>query len=386
MSEAPQPLLQRIAVRYFEQRSASLPRSTRLQTDAIHALNVEERAQMRRVERGAVVRSALSGAGSAMVAAVAEVLAKPLVPEGTPLFSKASLTYWAIVGAAIGVSAVAEIAFMTWDALRSTHALATAAGIELFGVDRQSSDRALVEALARAALELPNPIRDRRGVDPRRESSKARLFLVSVAYKAKVGVTSFVLKLVLRKILARAVVRGTLQNLLPFVAVPVTAAWNAVVTRWVLREARIRAMGPSAVKELVELVFADAHEVSEAGRTSAVRAVAASIVRTQDLHPNLSALLDAVLDQARRLEPVELDDVGGFLGTLPQLSAYEQRLSLQVLAIACIVDGRFSQRERQLWLEALRAVGRPVEWASVEALRAAFVRGDGVADDVIRAM
>jgi hypothetical protein len=321
-----------------------------------------------------------------MVAAVAEVLAKPLVPEGTPLFSKASLTYWAIVGAAIGVSAVAEIAFMTWDALRSTHALATAAGIELFGVDRQSSDRALVEALARAALELPNPIRDRRGVDPRRESSKARLFLVSVAYKAKVGVTSFVLKLVLRKILARAVVRGTLQNLLPFVAVPVTAAWNAVVTRWVLREARIRAMGPSAVKELVELVFADAHEVSEAGRTSAVRAVAASIVRTQDLHPNLSALLDAVLDQARRLEPVELDDVGGFLGTLPQLSAYEQRLSLQVLAIACIVDGRFSQRERQLWLEALRAVGRPVEWASVEALRAAFVRGDGVADDVIRAM
>ena len=36
---------------------------------------------------------------------------------------------------------------------------------------------------------------------------------------------------------------------LPFVAVPITAAWNAYVCRLIMREARIRAMGPSDASE-----------------------------------------------------------------------------------------------------------------------------------------
>lgn len=341
---------------------------------------------MRRVARGAIVRSAIAGAVSGAIAAIAEVWAAPLAPEGTPLWSLASLEFWLVVGGVTAIAAVAEIAFLSWDILRSTHELARAAGLELFGKDRKSSDEALVQALARAALELPNPIEDERGINARREASNARLLLASLAYKAKVGVTSFLVKLLLRRVLARVLVRGTLQTLLPFVGVPVTAAWNALVTWWVLREARIRAMGPSASKELVEVVFADGPQLSEAGRISAARAVAASIVRTQDLHPNLTALLDEVLAHVKDTGAAELDDVGQFLAGLKHLTPGELRLSLQILAIACIVDGRFSTREKKLWSDACAAAGRPLEPDALEPLRAAFVRGEGVADDVIRAM
>ncbi|MDP1921203.1 MAG: hypothetical protein Q8L14_33490 [Myxococcales bacterium] len=388
MSAAPaKPLLERVAVQYFARRSERLPSAPAAgTTDALHVLNPEERKAMRAVTRGAIIRSAIAGALSGAISAFAEVWATPFAPEGTPLWSAGSLKFWVVVGVATGVAAVAEILFLYWDILRSTHELARAAGLELFGPNRKTSDDALVDSLARAALELPNPIEDTRGINARREASKTQLLIASLAYKAKVGVTSFVVKMLLRRVLARVLVRGTLQTLLPFVGVPVTAAWNALVTWWVLREARIRAMGPSASQELVDIIFGDAPALTDAGRVSAARAVAASIVRTQDLHPNLCALLDEVMQKVKDTGTVELDDVGEFLSGLKQLSPAELRVTLQVLAIACIVDGRFSSRERKLWSDALAAAGRPIEWQSIERLRVAFVRGDGVADDVIRAM
>lgn len=383
------PLLERVAVQYFARRSERVapaaPAPTATQ-DAVHVLNPTERAAMKRVAVGAIVRSAIAGALSGGVSAIAEVWATPMLPDDAPLLSEPSLEFWLIVGGATAIAAVLEILYLYWDILRSTHELARAAGLELFGPNRKASDAALVDALARAALELPNPIDDPRGINPRRESSKLRLLFASLAYKAKVGVTNFLLKMLLRRILARVLVRGTLQTLLPFVGVPVTAAWNALVTWWVLREARIRAMGPSASKELVDLIFADAPALSDAGRLSAARAVAASIVRTQDLHPNLTALLDEVMVHVKDTGGAELDDVGEFLANLKALPPAELRVSLQVLAIACIVDGRFTAREKTLWGDALEAAGRPIEFEPIERLRSAFVSGAGLADDVVRAM
>lgn len=382
----PKPLLERVAVQYFARRSERAPVPVTEAADAVHFLNPTERAAMRAVARGAIIRAAIAGAISGLISAGAEVWATPLAPEGTPLWSAGSLKFWAVVGGATAIASVAEILFLYWDILRSTHELARAAGLELFGANRKASDAALADALARAALELPNPIDDPRGINPRRESSKMRLLFASLAYKAKVGVTNFLMKMLLRRVLARVLVRGTLQTLLPFVGVPVTALWNGLVTWWVLREARIRAMGPSASQELVDLIFGDAPTLSDEGRISAARAVAASIVRTQDLHPNLTALLDEVMVHVKHTGNAELDDVGEFLAGLKKLPPAEVRVSLQVLAIACIVDGRFTPREQRLWSDALAAAGRPIELETIERLRVEFVRGQGVADDVIRAM
>lgn len=374
------PLLARVGLRYFQARSSRVaPVET---VDAIHFLNEQERRALRRVQAGAISRAVLAGALSGAMSAGAEVVANPLLKDGASPFSAAGVEYWVILGGATLVASVAEILFLYWDTLRSVHELARAAGLELFGRNRQQSDEALAEALARAALELPNPVDLRAGVNPHRESKKWRLVAASLAYKAKVGVTNFLLKLVVRRILGRVAVRGILGALVPFVAVPVTAAWNGIVAWLVLREARIRAMGPSAIDELLQRAFAATPSPSEAGRLAAVRAVASAIVRTQDLHPNLVRLLTMVGERTQLKGAAELDDVGEFLASLGQLEPAERTLALRLLAVACVVDGKLTGRERDLWKEARSAAGRPTQFDELERLRRAFVEGDAFKDDL----
>jgi hypothetical protein len=368
------PFLERVGVRYFRARSTT--KRAVSSGDAVHVLNAEERAALRRIQAGAIFRSALAGALSGGVSAAAEVVAEPLLPPGASVFSMDGVRYWTFLGSITLLAAVLEILFLYWDTLRSVHELARVAGLELFGKDRQSSDEALVDALARAALELPNPIDGAERVNPHREVKKWRLVLASLAYKAKVSVTNFLVKLLVRRIMGRVGVRSVLGALVPFVAVPVTAAWNGLVTWKLMREARIRAMGPSAVAELVDVAFSDVANLSAQGRLSAVRAVAAAIVRTQDLHPNLVRMLTLVSQRAGDTGNNELDDVGVFLATLKTLAPEELRLCLQLLALALAVDGKLTARESTLWKDALAGAGRPVDLTSLEALRRAFAAGD----------
>lgn len=376
MTEKP-PLMARVGRSYFARRSSKVKAVE--SGDALHVLNPQERAALRRVQIGAISRAALAGALSGGACAGAEVFADSQWPN-------APVTYWAVLGAVTIVASIAEIAFIYWDTLRSVHELARVAGLELFGRDRESSDDALIDALARAALELPNPVDLKNGVNPHREAKKWRLILVSLAYKAKVGVTNFIAKLLIRRVLGRVLLRGALR-FLPFVSLPVTAMWNGIVTWLVLKEARIRAMGPSAVEELVGVVFGDATELSAEGRLSAVRAVASAIVRTQDLHPNLVRLLNTVTARAGDIGKNELDDVGLFLSNLKGLAVHERKLSLQLVAIACIIDGRLTSREKTLWKDAMAATGQSIDFGGLEKLRVAFIRGDeGIADGVLRAI
>lgn len=377
MTETPRPpkppFMARVGRSYFASRSSRVRAVS--SGDAVHVLNADERRALRRVEYGAIARAALAGALSGGACATAEVFADAHLAANP-------VKYWALVGAVTAVASAIEIAFIYWDTLRSVHELARVAGLELFGPDRRSSDDALVDGLARAALELPNPVDLGVGVNPHREAQKWRLVLASLAYKAKVGVTNFLTKLLIRRLFSRV----ALRSYLPFVALPVTALWNAIVTWRVLREARIRALGPSAIEELVKLVFDSVEQLSPQGRLSAVRAVASAIVRTQDLHPNLVRLLSTVSKRAGDTGQNELDDVGLFLSNLKTLDGAERHVSLQVLAVACVVDGRLSAREKELWRDALTASDRPVEFSRLEKVRVAFVRGDGNAAELLRAL
>jgi hypothetical protein len=376
------PYLERVGLGYFQKRSKRLPAAS--STDAVHELNAEERKGMRRVAAGAVTRASLAGAISGAISAAAEVLASPLVPEGASLFSRESLTFWAIVGGATLIATVLEIGFVYWDTLRSVHDLSRTAGLKLFAPEKDSD--AVAEALARAALELPDPVDVAEGVNPHRLASRWRLLFASLVYKAKIGVTNFIFKALVRRVLGRALARSALNTLVPFVAVPVTAAWNGLVTWKVLREARLRAMGPSAVHALCDVVYGDVPRLSPAGKLATVRAVAAAIVQTESLHPNLHALLQDVQLRAGDTGKNELDDPQAFLKQLPSLEQKEQRLAVQVLAVACIVDGKLGKKERLMLERALAACGRAIELEKVESLRKAFVEGEGLDDEAVRAL
>ncbi|MBK9259132.1 MAG: hypothetical protein IPM54_04790 [Polyangiaceae bacterium] len=371
------PLLERLGVLYFRRMSASLPKVDA--QDAVYVLNAEERRTLANIVRAAVFRAGLAGALSAALAAAAEVYAdKVFGTEHTNL--DITVRYWAIVGGVTVVAAILEIIFLYWDSLRTVHRMARAAGFDPFGHDATEEQNAVAAALARAALELPNPTESAFGVNPHREASKIKLLLASLLYKVKVSITNFAVKILVRRIAGRALVR----TWLPFVAVPGTAAWNGIVCYVVLREARIRVMGPSAAHELVTAIFDQGIPQSPEGRVTLVRAVASSIVRTEDLHPNLQSVLIEVMRRVEDPLPEGIDDSRAFLESLSRLDKPEQRMALQVLATAAIIDGRFSGTEANLLREAQAACGLAPDVRPVERMRKAFMRGDGSLDAIVR--
>jgi hypothetical protein len=377
--KASAPLLERLGVLYFRRMSASLPRVS--SSDAVSVLNAEERKALAGIVRGAVLRACLAGASSAALAAGAEVLADQLFgPDHAGL--DRTVRYWALVGGVTVVAAVLEILFLYWDSLRAVHAMARAAGLDPFATGQSDEQSAVASALARAALELPNPTESVFGVDPRRESSRLKLAIASLLYKVKVSVTNFAVKVLVRRLAGRALVR----TWLPFVAVPGTAAWNGVVCYVVLREARVRVMGPSAARELISAIFDQGITPSPEGRVALVRAVASSIVRTEDLHPNLHAVLVEVLRRVDDPLPDGIDDSRAFLDVVGRLRPDEQKMALQVLAAAAIIDGRFTGAEERLFLEALSACGQAPDRRPAQRLLRAFMRGDGSLDTLVRSI
>lgn len=347
--------------------------------DPIHVLNLVERAGLRRVSRGAVLRAAVAGVLNAIATGLVELYANhrfgPL-PEHPSWAERAQ--YWSVFGTGALVLAVLEVAYLGWDGLRSVSRLSAVAGLEL----RREDNQEVALALARAALELPNPPEPVMGVNPHREASKLQLLTASAIYKLKVSVTNFLFKQVVQRVLPRVATR----YLLAFVAIPINALWNGLVCWWVLREARIRVMGPSAAAEMWEAVLEHEPEPTPELALALHRAVASCIVRTRELHPNHVAMMHAA---RRRLgDPApgsELDDSVAFLSSLPRLSLDQRRVVLRLLAAAAILDGRLVRSERRLLAEAYQAAQIDSGLLHVEKLRRAFVAGDVIPRDELRA-
>jgi hypothetical protein len=362
----PSTKLEAWGLRYFQRHAADV--SVAQADDAIHVLNDTEQTALRRIQRGAVLRAALAGALSALVSAGVEMWIRLQADE--TLRSGDVL----IILGATAIATVFEVWFLYWDGLRSVHALAAAAGLDLFPPGA-GSPGSVAAALARAALELPNRPDPLLGVNPHRESSKLALAMSAILYKAKITVTSLLLKALLPRLGGRALAKAYLA----FVAVPVNALWNAWVAVTVLREARLRVMGPSAVHEMISSLLRQ-HALSGEAALACLRAIGCAAVRKRAMHPNLELLLVLLSEKLghRADEKDHLDDRALFLRDLSRLSRGEQGAVLTVLSVALIIDGRLARRERLLWLESLRASGRPEDVLALRRLRRGFVRGEGL--------
>ncbi|MFO0557922.1 MAG: hypothetical protein U0269_07870 [Polyangiales bacterium] len=346
--------------------------------DELHVLNADERQQLRAIERSAIASAAAAGAISGLVCAIPAIVMTPLGPAST--HSEAA-RYWGIIAGVTIVASVLEIAYLYWDGLRAVQKLAFAAGMDLADPALEHDQTSALWALARAALEAPNPPNAVPGVDPLREASKARVLVASLLYKLKVTISGFVAKALVRRALGRAATRSVLE----LVAVPVTAVWDALVCWLIVREAKLRVLGPSAAVEFVAIVAGDP-SLSDDCKQCCVRAIGAAAVRSEDLHPNLVALLKTT-QRALSVGAVDgIDDSQRFLGSIEKLSKGEQTAALRMLATASIIDGRLAREERRLLEEAFARCGRSFDPRAIERLRRAFVSGDAIPPERLHAI
>ena len=232
-------------------------------------------------------------------------------------------------------------------------------------------------------MEMPNPTENEFGVDPYREVSKLRLAVASLLYKAKITMTSFLIKALLRRALGRAAVRVWLV----FVGVPVCALWNAIVAWLVIRQARIRAIGASAANIYIGLLFESVPADKRYADEVAVvlwAAVASCVVRSHEMHPNHLALLTELQRRVPRPD-ADISDSAAFVSALGQLNDHERTLALGLLSVAAILDGRLARDERKLLREAIDAAERSLELSRIEELRKSFVAGRPVDSQLLRA-
>ncbi len=365
MAENPQPsFLERYGLH-------ELRRWNRCDAWAVHPLANGEIDRLRRLERWTLVRAALAGVVSGGVLGGAEVLTDGRM--GTfdfPLWREQWPTWTVYVGLVVVVS-VAEIVFLYWNAIRGAGHVSAAAGLPVAG---HETGEQVARALVRAALELPNPRERICGVDPYARTPRWRLTVLALAYKVKVGATSFIVRILLRRLLGRA----ALRTLIPLAAIPVYAVWNAVVTAWVMRAARVRAFGPLAVRDLAEFVGRSRTELGPDCRRLIVQGVAEAVVRTGDADPNFHLLMRQLMETLAVTPTEEGVTWASAQKSAGDLTERERDVFLAVLAVAVMIDGRVRRTEATLLEEAHRLCGRPYDRAQLKRMLAAFLEGRGI--------
>ncbi|QKT03746.1 hypothetical protein HUS23_07915 [Ectothiorhodospiraceae bacterium 2226] len=350
--------LEHAAARYLRERVGGEPAQ-------VAALAPEDVHVLKRVQRRAVAWAALAGAISGGLLGIGEViLRQEFIGNAEVASLREQLPYWAVYGVIALVISGLEILFLYWNALNGT-----ARAASLTGVPRDARGEIMVRGLARAALEFPNPHEPVYGIDPYARTPRWKLLAWAAMYRMKVGVTSFILRVLLRRMLGRA----ALRTIIPLVAGPLYAVWNAVITYRILREVRVRAYGPHAIEALVARLAE--RELDTAARPVLLAAVAETMVRSEDAHPNFVMLL-AQLARVLDVHPEELDcDWAGAERALGELDAPAQDAVLEVLALAVVLDGRVRRGERQLLADAHEACGRRFNAEALNEVRAQLLRG-----------
>lgn len=363
--DLPEPnVLERKASRYLARRCDGADRSGRSgDVDTSDLARLRRRAVLWAVASG-VVSGALIGGVEAWIR-----LGWRGGIEDWPFWEQ--LPYWAAFYAFVGVITVVEMAFLYWNALDATARVNALLGAPLDGEKRSEL---LSVGLARAALESPNPHHVVHGVDPYALMPRWRLIVQNLAYKVKVGASSFVIRILMRRLVARAALRG----FIPLLAIPLYAAWNAWITWRVVNEARLRALGPGAIDTMMELIHEHDGGLSGEARDLLLHGVAEMVMRGYDAHPNYILLIKRLVEEVDpEREEIESDweNDSDHLG---RLSDAEKTVVLDMLTLAAVLAGRPRRAQRDFLKEVHEQAGRRLDPKALKQLAKAFTAGKGV--------
>lgn len=338
-----------------------------------------DRNKLATIRRRAVIWAILSGTLSGAIIGGTETWLRLVYLGGIEnLAFRDQLPYLAAFYAFVGVVTVVEMAFLYWNALDVTAKVNIALGAPLNG----DGTELVTMGLARAALESPNPHHVVHGVDPYALMPKWRLLTHNLLYKAKVGASSFILRIIMRRLFARATLRGYI----PLLAIPLYAIWNAWITWRVVNEARLRALGPGAIETVAGMLRDRKDAGSDNVREAILQGVGEIVMRGYNAHPNYIMLVRRLVDE---LDPEsdEIDvDWDNREADLADLDEDEKTLLLDVLTISTILAGRPRGDQRRFLAAVYKECGRDMKPDALKRLRKAFTAGPGIGEQDLKAV
>lgn len=324
--------------------------------DEVYILNAAEHKRLKEIERSAISRAALVGTFSAIVCGFSWITAEWLlgeVPDASTFWD--ARWHYAIMIAMFTFATVVEIILLYWNALVAVQRMAVASGLRMFQKD--GTPNAVLNALVGVALELPNSREETLFAQPGREVSRFWIVVVTILYRLKVTLTYYVIKAFVQRFLGRVMVRWAIE----LIAIPIYAFWDALITYWVLRQARVCVMGPSAVLHFSQEISKSNPTLSPNCRTAILCSVGSTVARNSHLHPNVELFLGELVEMYGIPDETKIDDSGNLLDLIAGLNEEEQETVLKTLSFSLIIDGRVSIWEKRLLQSCLKACGKPTD-------------------------
>ncbi len=352
-----------------EEEAASLARAEALHAHPPYVLSDDERTAVQAIVRRTVVESFVTGAASAAISVATSFALRKLGVES-------AVVRWSALGGASLVATLFEVSRIYFLHLTAVSLILRVTGARIAATREDDFEEEVAHALARAALDLPDPTRVFEEIDPERESNRIALLLALLLYKGKRSISNFLAK----EILLDVCPTSLMLTLAPLVSLPITGAWNALVSWRVLREARLRAVGPSAVQEICDALLPGSGDpaLSDACRLSLLRAVGVAMVREHAAHPNVYALLWNLTPHLGEIRAVALDDTKRFLDAFAALAQDERTLVLQILQVAAAIDGSVGRKLRVLIADTREVHGLTRETAAVDEIARRLNTGERI--------
>jgi hypothetical protein len=332
-------LLEKIGVKYFNRLSKQLEIDTEIHLKDIPSDRVLQ-VVSNNITINAIIIAFLVGALTTVPAVVFEMYFRNA-------FS--TFDYYVLLSVITLVLLVIEVGVLYWIGMRSTYTLAHMTGYEGKHVHHLPPEYDIEKMMVRSALELDDPTIEYLGISPHKHISKKWLVATALLYKAKIMLTGIVIKLLLRKVAGRYGVRVSFV----WIAIPVTAIWDAIVMYQVIKDARLRLFGYHLSKYITEEVFTDElmNSYSPHIREGAVRTVSTIMSFSGSYHPNNIILLIRLSQNFDIDEHKDYDDLRKLLEHIKDASNEEKHLLRTLAGIAASFDGKINKAERVALLE-----------------------------------
>lgn len=388
--------------------------------ETVHLLDDADRSRMAYQMNKAIFIAAVAGALSAVACELVEIgLMSWMDYDGEPGWPSSEFVNFTLANLALsGIVSCLELALVYAAVLWTSVVITNVARLNLWPMDFQRS--LIAGALARASLELEHPSDAKLGIDPRTGASTTLLLAAAMLYAGRRGVTKFLSRILLKKVVARAAAK----SILDWIAIPINVIWNVLTVRTCMNESKICIIGPSAMVHMLDELV-KGHKLENITKVFMLKAIGAVVVRKRAFHPNLFhalhyledsyitdeiiqefAVIDAKHDaevaaaaaaaeaaagekpllirlkdwavakakaiasasmygdekeRHYRLLPLELDNVNDFIEGLADLQSRNKEdadIVLGVFVCALIIDGSVSTREARLLTQCLKKAGR----------------------------
>ncbi len=328
-------------------------------------------ASIRRTSRWIIALAALAGVISGGLIGGSEIWMRQNILSGIDATDwRETWPYWSVFYLLVGVVSAVEIALLYAIALRGIARVAHHSGLS---VSHDEGRALFAHSLARTALEFPSPQIRIYGIDPYAHVANWKLTALNVAYKLKVGVSSFVLRVFLRRVAARMAIR----SMVPLFAGPLYAIWNAYIIGRIMSEAQVRTLGPFAVDMLIRSSFSNSYDLHEKEQDVVLQAAGEMLTRGQDAHPNQIYLLNKLRAALGHRKDIALD-WPAMRRHLRNLNSAGQARVLDVLTVSCVIGTGIRSEQMELLRDACADCDTALNDARLKALRKAFKRGEAL--------